>query len=340
MLDFKFFSILKKSEWTNEEIDNFSNHYNDFLEKNEPNFTLFMHYLKEKEFNKTTDELINIYAAYKMPTQTKINTNNQAQNKKDEEKNNQELQNEEEIEIEDQEFKPAGELKKDIENAKSSLRRFKKLIAKKEENLKNETDPAKQEELKKELEEYKKNAKQLFTERINKLKTKHGSIKGLQKKIVDFDKFYTPNVENVEVKNNEDVVLNAGYRNFQDINNLKSIKNFKDERTTNWKNEHKKGFILTQLSPKLDVKKAENPDLLKNLARAANAVKQAAFEYGVNSEEYQMLAQQYLDTQKETLGRRTNRKIKKDLGKECILKSGNHIEIPEFLLNMTIAKTK
>lgn len=333
MLDFKFFNIMKENGWTNEEINSFSNHYNDFLEKSEPNFTLFIYYLKEKGFNKTIDELINIYAAYKRPSQTK----------KDEEskkENTEPVKDEEKIEIEDQEVKPTEEMKKEIKNANSSLKRFKKQIALKEENLKSETDPAKLEKLKKELEDYKKHAQQSFTERINGLKTKHGSIKALQRMIVDFDKFYVSNRETAKVEDNKEVVLNAGYRNFQDINNLKSIENFEDKRTTKWKNEHKKGFILTKLSPNLDVKKVEKPDLFDNLAKAANTVKQAAFENGINSEEYQILAKQYLDTQKQLLGKRANRKIKKDLGKEYILKSGNHIKIPEFLLNMTIEKTK
>ena len=156
---------------------------------------------------------------------------------------------------------------------------------------------------------------------MNGLKTKHGSIEAFQRKIVDFDKFYVP--EN------------------QYINNLKGIDDFKDKRTTKWKEKHKKGFILTKLSPKLDVVKVEKPDLFNNLAKAANAVKQAAFEQGVNSEEYQTLARQYMDTQKETLGRMKSWKINRELGKQYILKSGNHIEIPEWLLNMTLmAKTK
>lgn len=335
MLDFRFFNILKMNGWQEEEIKNFANYYDEFLKNNEPDFTLFMNYLHEKGVNKSTSELIRIYTAYKMPIQTKINTNNQSSVHENEEKKKEEpeqVQGKENIEVETPEVEPVltDEMKKDLKKAKDSLRRFKKRIEIKEAELKVETDPAKKEALKNEINEYKKHVKQLFTERMNGLKTKHGSIEAFQRKIVDFDKFYVP----------ENQSLNNGYRNFKDINNLKGIDDFKDERTTKWKEKHKKGFILTKLSPKLDVVKVEKPDLFNNLARVANAVKQAAFEQGVNSEEYQTLARQYMDTQKETLGRMKNWKINRDLGKEYILKSGNHIEIPEWLLNMTIAKTK
>ena len=101
-----------------------------------------------------------------------------------------------------------------------------------------------------------------------------------------------------------------------------------------------KRIYSNKVITKIDVVKVEKPDLFNNLAKAANAVKQAAFEQGFNSKEYQTLARQYIDTQKEAFGRMKSWKINKDLGKEYILKSGNHIEIPEWLLNMTIAKTK
>jgi hypothetical protein len=334
MLDFRFYNILKANGWQPKEIDNFANYYDEFLKYNEPDFTLFINYLHEKGFNKTTSELIRIYTIYKIAMQTKVNTNNQAPIQEDEQTKEEpeQIQDEEDIEVETPEVEPVltDEMKKDLKKAKDSLRRFKKRIEIKEAELKVETDPAKKEALKNEINEYKKHVKQLFTERMNGLKTKHGSIEAFQRKIVDFDKFYVP----------ENQPLNNGYRNFQDINNLKGIDDFKDKRTTKWKEKHKKGFILTKLSPKLDVVKVEKPDLFNNLARVANAVKQAAFEQGVNSEEYQTLARQYMDTQKETLGRMKNWKINRDLGKEYILKSGNHIEIPEWLLNMTIAKTK
>ena len=334
MLDLRFYNILKANGWQQNEIDNFNNYYDEFLKDNEPDFTLFINYLHEKGFNKTTSELIKIYTTYKKAMQTKVNTNNQAPIQEDEQTKEEpeQIQDEEDIEVETPEVEPVltDEMKKDLKKAKDSLRRFKKNIELKEAKLKAETDPANKEALKSEINEYKKHVKQLFTERMNGLKTKHGSIEAFQRKIVDFDKFYVP----------ENQSLNNGYRNFQDINNLKGIDDFKDERTTKWKEKHKKGFILTKLSPKLDVVKVKKPDLFNNLARVANAVKQAAFEQGVNSEEYQTLARQYMDTQKETLGRMKSRKINRDLGKQYILKSGNHIEIPEWLLNMTIAKTK
>ena len=325
MLDLRFYNILKANGWQQNEIDNFNNYYDEFLKDNEPDFTLFMNYLHEKGFNKTTSELIRIYTTYKKAMQTKVNTNNQAPIQEDEQTKEEpeQIQDEEDIEVETPEVEPVltDEMKKDLKKAKDSLRRFKKRIELKEAELKAETDPAKKEALKSEINEYKKHVKQLFTERMNGLKTKHGSIEAFQRKIVDFDKFYVP--EN------------------QYINNLKGIDDFKDKRTTKWKEKHKKGFILTKLSPKLDVVKVEKPDLFNNLAKAANAVKQAAFEQGVNSEEYQTLARQYMDTQKETLGRMKSWKINRELGKQYILKSGNHIEIPEWLLNMTLmAKTK
>lgn len=319
MLDLRFYNILKANGWQPREIDDFANYYDEFLKYNEPDFTLFINYLNEKGFNKTTSELIRIYTIYKIAMQTKVNTNNQApiQEDKQTKKEPEQIQDEGDIEVKTPEVEPVltDEMKKDLKKAQDSLRRFKKRIEQKEAKLKAETDPAKKEALKNEINEYKKHAKQLFTERMNGLKAKHGSIEAFQRKIVDFDKFY--------------------YRN-----NLKGIDDFKDERTTKWKEKHKKGFILTKLSPKLDVVKVEKPDLFNNLAQAANAVKQAAFEQGVNSEEYQILARQYMDTQKETLGRMKSWKINRELGKEYILKSGNHIEIPEWLLNMTIAKTK
>ena len=322
MLDLRFYNILKANGWQQNEIDNFNNYYDEFLKDNEPDFTLFINYLHEKGFNKTTSELIKIYTTYKKAMQTKVNTNNQAPIQEDEQTKEEpeQIQDEEDIEVETPEVEPVltDEMKKDLKKAKDSLRRFKKRIELKEAELKAETDPAKKEALKSEINEYKKHVKQLFTERMNGLKTKHGSIEAFQRKIVDFDKFYIP----------------------ENQSNLKGIDDFKDERTTKWKEKHKKGFILTKLSPKLDVVKVKKPDLFNNLARVANAVKQAAFEQGVNSEEYQTLARQYMDTQKETLGRMKNRKINRDLGKQYILKSGNHIEIPEWLLNMTIAKTK
>lgn len=323
MLDLRFYNILKANGWQQNEIDNFNNYYDEFLKDNEPDFTLFMNYLHEKGFNKTTSELIKIYTTYKKAMQTKVNTNNQAPIQEDEQTKEEpeQIQDEEDIEVETPEVEPVltDEMKKDLKKAKDSLRRFKKNIELKEAELKAETDPANKEALKSEINEYKKHAKQLFTERMNGLKTKHGSIEAFQRKIVDFDKFYVP----------------------ENQSNLKGIDDFKDERTTKWKEKHKKGFILTKLSPKLDVVKVEKPDLFNNLAKAANAVKQAAFEQGVNSEEYQTLARQYMDTQKETLGRMKSWKINRELGKQYILKSGNHIEIPEWLLNMTlIAKTK
>ena len=323
MLDLRFYNILKANGWQQNEIDNFNNYYDEFLKDNEPDFTLFMNYLHEKGFNKTTSELIRIYTTYKKAMQTKVNTNNQAPIQEDEQTKEEpeQIQDEEDIEVETPEVEPVltDEMKKDLKKAKDSLRRFKKNIELKEAKLKAETDPANIEALKSEINEYKKNAKQLFTERMNGLKTKHGSIEAFQRKIVDFDKFYVP----------------------ENQSNLKGIDDFKDERTTKWKEKHKKGFILTKLSPKLDVVKVEKPDLFNNLAKAANAVKQAAFEQGVNSEEYQTLARQYMDTQKETLGRMKSWKINKELGKQYILKSGNHIEIPEWLLNMTLmANTK
>ena len=323
MLDLRFYNILKANGWQQNEIDNFNNYYDEFLKDNEPDFTLFMNYLHEKGFNKTTSELIKIYTTYKKAMQTKVNTNNQAPIQEDEQTKEEpeQIQDEEDIEVETPEVEPVltDEMKKDLKKAKDSLRRFKKNIELKEAELKAETDPANQEALKSEINEYKKHAKQLFTERMNGLKTKHGSIEAFQRKIVDFDKFYIP----------------------ENQSNLKGIDDFKDERTTKWKEKHKKGFILTKLSPKLDVVKVEKPDLFNNLAKAANAVKQAAFEQGVNSEEYQTLARQYMDTQKETLGRMKSWKINRELGKQYILKSGNHIEIPEWLLNMTLmAKTK
>lgn len=329
MLDLRFYNILKANGWQPKEINDFANYYDEFLKDNEPDFTLFMNYLHEKGFNKTTSELIKIYTTYKKAMQTKVNTNNQAPIQEDEQTKEEpeQIQDEEDIEVE-----PVltDEMKKDLKSVKNSLRRFKKHIELKEAELKAETDPANKEALKSEINEYKKHVKQLFTERMNGLKTKHGSIEAFQRKIVDFDKFYVP----------ENQSLNNGYRNFQYIATLKDINDFKDARTTKWKEEHKKGFILTKLSPKLDVVKIEKPDLFNNLARVANAVKQAALEKGVNIEEYQTLARQYMDTQKETLGRMKNWKINRDLGKEYILKSGNHIEIPEWLLNMTISKTK
>lgn len=338
MLDLRFYNILKANGWESKEIDDFNNYYDEFLKDNEPDFTLFINYLHEKGFNKTPSELIKIYTTYKKAMQTKVNTNNQAPIQEDEQTREEpeQIQDEEDIEVETPKVEPVltDEMKKDLKKAKDSLRRFKKRIEIKEEELKAETDPAKKEALKNEINEYKKHVKQLFTERMNQLKTKHGSIEAFQKRIVDFDKFY------VSKEQSENKPLNNGYRNFQDINNLKGIDDFKDERTTKWKEKHKKGFILTKLSPKLDVVKVEKPDLFNNLAKAANAVKQAAFEQGFNSKEYQTLARQYIDTQKETLGRMKSWKINKDLGKEYILKSGNHIEIPEWLLNMTIAKTK
>ncbi len=323
MLDLRFYNILKANGWQQNEIDNFNNYYDEFLKDNEPDFTLFMNYLHEKGFNKTTSELIKIYTTYKKAMQTKVNTNNQAPIQEDEQTKEEpeQIQDEEDIEVETPEVEPVltDEMKKDLKKAKDSLRRFKKNIELKEAELKAETDPANKEALKSEINEYKKHAKQLFTERMNGLKTKHGSIEAFQRKIVDFDKFYIP----------------------ENQSNLKGIDDFKDERTTKWKEKHKKGFILTKLSPKLDVVKVEKPDLFNNLAKAANAVKQAAFEQGVNSEEYQTLARQYMDTQKETLGRMKSWKINRELGKQYILKSGNHIEIPEWLLNMTLmAKTK
>ncbi len=332
MLDLRFYNILNANGWKPREIDDFANYYDEFLKYNEPDFTLFINYLHEKGFNKTTSELIRIYTIYKIAMQTKVNTNAPIQEDEQIKEEPEQIQDEEDIEVETPEVEPVltDEMKKDLKKAKDSLRRFKKRIELKEAELKAETDPAKKEALKNEINEYKKHVKQLFTERMNGLKTKHGSIEAFQRKIVDFDKFYVP----------ENQALNNGYRNFQDINNLKGIDDFKDERTKNWKEKHKKGFILTKLSPKLDVVKVEKPDLFNNLARVANAVKQAAFEQGVNSEEYQTLARQYMDTQKETLGRMKSWKINRDLGKEYILKSGNHIEIPEWLLNMTIAKTK
>ena len=325
MLDLRFYNILKANGWQPKEINDFANYYDEFLKDNEPDFTLFMNYLHEKGFNKTTSELIKIYTTYKKAMQTKVNTNNQAPIQEDEQTKEEpeQIQDEEDIEVETPEVEPVltDEMKKDLKKAKDSLRRFKKRIELKEAKLKAETDPANKEALKSEINEYKKHAKQLFTERMNGLKTKHGSIEAFQRKIVDFDKFYVP--EN------------------QYINNLKGIDDFKDKRTTKWKEKHKKGFILTKLSPKLDVVKVKKPDLFNNLAKAANAVKQAAFEQGVNSEEYQTLARQYMDTQKETLGRMKSWKINRELGKQYILKSGNHIEIPEWLLNMTLmAKTK
>lgn len=323
MLDLRFYNILKANGWESKEIDDFNNYYDEFLKYNEPDFTLFINYLHEKGFNKTTSELIRIYTTYKKAMQTKVNTNNQAPIQEDEQTKEEpeQIQDEEDIEVETPEVEPilTDEMKKDLKKAKDSLRRFKKRIEIKEAELKAETDPAKKEALKNEINEYKKHVKQLFTERMNGLKTKHGSIEAFQRKIVDFDKFYVP----------------------ENQSNLKGIDDFKDERTTKWKEKHKKGFILTKLSPKLDVVKVEKPDLFNNLAKAANAVKQAAFEQGVNSEEYQTLARQYMDTQKETLGRMKSWKINRELGKQYILKSGNHIEIPEWLLNMTLmAKTK
>lgn len=327
MLDLRFYNILKANGWESKEIDDFNNYYDEFLKDNEPDFTLFINYLHEKGFNKTPSELIKIYATYKKAMQTKVNTNNQAPIQEDEQTKEEpeQIQDEEDIEVETPEVEPVltDEMKKDLKKAKDSLRRFKKRIEIKEAELKAETDPAKKEALKNEINEYKKHVKQLFTERMNGLKTKHGSIEAFQRKIVDFDKFYVPENQSL------------------DINNLKGIDDFKDKRTTKWKEKHKKGFILTKLSPKLDVVKVEKPDLFNNLAKAANAVKQAAFEQGVNSEEYQTLARQYMDTQKETLGRMKSWKINRELGKQYILKSGNHIEIPEWLLNMTLmANTK
>lgn len=371
MLDFRFFNILKMNGWQEEEIKNFANYYDEFLKNNEPDFTLFMNYLHEKGFNKSTSELIRIYTAYKMPIQTKINTNNQSSVHEDEEKKKEEpeqVQGKENIEVETPKVEPVftDEMKKELNNANDSLRKMKKNLANLEAALKAETDPANKEKLEEKINDYKnKTIPQRFTERMNRLKTKFGSIEAFQRKIVDFDKFYvsenqvenksnnqtTSQVENkpsnqttnpVENKpNNQTINRNEEYENSQNVNNLKSINDFKDERTTKWKEKHKKGFILTKLSPKLDVVKVEKPDLFNNLAKAANAVKQAAFEQGVNSEEYQTLARQYMDTQKETLGRMKSWKINRELGKQYILKSGNHIEIPEWLLNMTLmAKTK
>lgn len=327
MLDLRFYNILKANGWESKEIDDFNNYYDEFLKDNEPDFTLFINYLHEKGFNKTPSELIKIYTTYKKAMQTKVNINNQApiQEDKQTKEEAEQIQDEEDIEVETPEVEPVltDEMKKDLKKAKDSLRRFKKRIELKEAKLKTETDPANKEALKSEINEYKKHVKQLFTERMNGLKTKHGSIEAFQRKIVDFDKFYVPENQSL------------------DINNLKGIDDFKDKRTTKWKEKHKKGFILTKLSPKLDVVKVEKPDLFNNLAKAANAVKQAAFEQGVNSEEYQTLARQYMDTQKETLGRMKSWKINRELGKQYILKSGNHIEIPEWLLNMTLmANTK
>lgn len=327
MLDLRFYNILKANGWESKEIDDFNNYYDEFLKDNEPDFTLFINYLHEKGFNKTPSELIKIYTTYKKAMQTKVNINNQApiQEDKQTKEEAEQIQDEEDIEVETPEVEPVltDEMKKDLKKAKDSLRRFKKRIELKEAELKTETDPANKEALKSEINEYKKHVKQLFTERMNGLKTKHGSIEAFQRKIVDFDKFYVPENQSL------------------DINNLKGIDDFKDKRTTKWKEKHKKGFILTKLSPKLDVVKVEKPDLFNNLAKAANAVKQAAFEQGVNSEEYQTLARQYMDTQKETLGRMKSWKINRELGKQYILKSGNHIEIPEWLLNMTLmANTK
>jgi len=371
MLDLRFYNILKANGWQQNEIDNFNNYYDEFLKNNEPDFTLFMNYLYEKGFNKSTSELIRIYTAYKMPIQTKINTNNQSSVHEDEEKKKEEpeqVQGKENIEVETPKVEPVftDEMKKELNNANDSLRKMKKNLANLEAALKAETDPANKEKLEEKINDYKnKTIPQRFTERMNRLKTKFGSIEAFQRKIVDFDKFYvsenqvenksnnqtTSQVENkpsnqttnpVENKpNNQTINRNEEYENSQNVNNLKSINDFKDERTTKWKEKHKKGFILTKLSPKLDVVKVEKPDLFNNLAKAANAVKQAAFEQGVNSEEYQTLARQYMDTQKETLGRMKSWKINRELGKQYILKSGNHIEIPEWLLNMTLmAKTK
>lgn len=358
MLDFRFFNILKMNGWQEEEIKNFANYYDEFLKNNEPDFTLFMNYLHEKGFNKSTSELIRIYTAYKMPIQTKINTNNQSSVHKDEEKKKEEpeqVQDKENIEVETPEVEPVftDEMKNELNKANDSLRDMKKNLANLEAALKAETDPANKEKLEEKINDYKNNSiPQRFTERMNRLKTKFGSIEAFQRKIVDFDKFYVSEnqVENksnnqttsqVENKPNNQTINNEEYENSQNVNNLKSINDFKDKRTTKWKEKHKKGFILTKLSPKLDVVKAKKPDLFNNLAKAANAVKQAAFEQGVNSEEYQTLARQYMDTQKETLGRMKSWKINRELGKQYILKSGNHIEIPEWLLNMTLmAKTK
>ncbi len=160
MLDLRFYNILKANGWQQNEIDNFNNYYDEFLKDNEPDFTLFMNYLHEKGFNKTTSELIRIYTTYKKAMQTKVNTNNQAPIQEDEQTKEEpeQIQDEEDIEVETPEVEPVltDEMKKDLKKAKDSLRRFKKNIELKEAKLKAETDPANIEALKSEINEYKK----------------------------------------------------------------------------------------------------------------------------------------------------------------------------------------
>ncbi len=305
MLDFKIFGVIKDAGWSIDEIQNFSNFYDEFIKTNEPDFTLFMNFLKIKGFNKTADELVDIYTKYKSSTPIKMNIDFQ----------------------EKVEERVEGKQK----NLINVLNGYKGNLKKLQNKLENEKDPNKQAELNEKIKIITENI-QTLTNVIERLKTKHGTMEPYQRN-VDMDRYYRiSQVENVQVAQTRMIQSNQPI-----YNKLKITQIEKDKK---WMEKHKKGFILNKLDSNLKAKKEKNQEKTEYLLSLARELKKAEFSYGRNSEEYKLIAQQYLEMQKEALGKRMSKKIERELGKEYILKSGNHIEIPDFLLNIVGSKTR
>ena len=340
MLDFKIFSIIKDAGWSIDEIQNFSNFYDEFIEKNEPDFTLFINFLKTKGFNKTMDELVDIYTKYKSCMPIKMNIDVQ---EKVEEKTEEKTEEKAEEKVEEKVEEKTEEKHKNPINV---LNGYKGNLKKLQNKLENEKDPKKQAELTEKIKIIKEKI-QTLTNLVDRLKAKHGTVETYQRQ-VDMDEYYRiSQVENVDqqLENTNQQVQNeqnAEQTRVMQSNQptYKSSKVIQIEKEKKWMEKHKKGFILKKLDRKLNAKKKRNKDKIEYLSSVARELKKTEFSLGKNSEEYKLIAQQYLEMQKEALGKRMSKKIERELGKEYILKSGNHIEIPDFLLNIVGSKTR
>ena len=335
--------------WSIDEIQNFSNFYNEFIEKNEPDFTVFMNFLKTKNFNKTMDELVEVYTKYKsnMPIKTNIDVEEKIEEKieekteeKTEEKNEEKTEEKVEEKIEEKTEEKVEEKKEETKqkNPKNQLNGYKEYLKRLQNQLKNEKDPMKQAELTEKIKNVKEKI-QTLTNLVDHLKAKHGTVDTYQRQ-VDMGRYYGFNqVENVnqQVQNEQNVKVEQT-KPVQ--NNQPTYNGFTNEKDKKWMEKHKKGFILNRLEKKLNAKKKRNQDKIRILSQAARELQDAEFWLGRNNKDYQLIAKQYLKTQKEVLGRRISRKIVREIGKEYILKSGNHVEIPKALLNIVSSKTR